>query len=351
MPNPDNVTPPDDYRYGFNGMEKDDEIGEGNYTTFYRAYDSRIARWISLDPVVHHNQSPYVAFDDNPIYYIDPSGADSENEEKKDLNDNEKKESSDNEVNETNAEKKSLFIYNEKGLDENYIDNEDTNWDKIDLSEFSSFKELENYVIENYEGVEIQNVVFAVHADGSEEVKFFDNYEVAGSDGFNSFFTTLSSKMVSPTSDLINDLSTGNIVVAACMAGGVVSLGEKLESVVGEQRVFLTQDKYLHLMPSSLSTNTQKGGAFNNYLYGGIQHPRGRIGTIYTSTKGRLPFRTGGNYNSKRGASYNVKLNKNGTIKINKFTLIDELKIEEYDKMFYQLYLIDKQFTNSFSKG
>ena len=68
------------YRYGFNGMEKDDEVyGEGNsYTTEFRQLDVRLGRWLSLDPVVHHNMSPYVTFDNNPIWIIDPSGADGE---------------------------------------------------------------------------------------------------------------------------------------------------------------------------------------------------------------------------------------------------------------------------------
>jgi len=41
------------YRYGFNGMEKDDEVsGEWNsYTTPFRLYDARIGRWRSIDPV------------------------------------------------------------------------------------------------------------------------------------------------------------------------------------------------------------------------------------------------------------------------------------------------------------
>jgi|SRR5690554_3573384 len=66
------------YRYGFNGMEKDDNIkGEGNsYTTEFRQYDPRVGRWLSVDPLFTNFpwQSPYVAFDNNPIYYIDPKG-------------------------------------------------------------------------------------------------------------------------------------------------------------------------------------------------------------------------------------------------------------------------------------
>lgn len=69
------------YRYGMNGMEQDNEVkGNGNsYTTPFRQYDSRLGRWLSLDPITHHDFSPYSAFDNNPIYWADPSGANSEN--------------------------------------------------------------------------------------------------------------------------------------------------------------------------------------------------------------------------------------------------------------------------------
>ncbi len=67
------------YRYGFNGMEKDDEVkGSGNsYTTEFRQYDPRLGRWLTLDPLAAKFlwQSPYVAFDNNPIFYKDPKGA------------------------------------------------------------------------------------------------------------------------------------------------------------------------------------------------------------------------------------------------------------------------------------
>jgi len=70
-----------DYRYSFNGMEKDDEVsGEGNsYTTTFRQYDPRLGRWKSLDPLMakYPGMSPYVAFNNNPIYFIDPLGLES----------------------------------------------------------------------------------------------------------------------------------------------------------------------------------------------------------------------------------------------------------------------------------
>jgi RHS repeat-associated protein len=67
-----------DYRYGFQGMEMDNEVkGNGNsYTTEFRQYDPRLGRWLSVDPLAGQFpwQSPYVAFDNNPINIIDPRG-------------------------------------------------------------------------------------------------------------------------------------------------------------------------------------------------------------------------------------------------------------------------------------
>jgi RHS repeat-associated protein len=67
-----------EYRYGFNGMEKDDEVsGEGNsYTTEFRQYDSRIGRWFSIDLLADSQPgwSPYKAFYNNPLRYNDISG-------------------------------------------------------------------------------------------------------------------------------------------------------------------------------------------------------------------------------------------------------------------------------------
>ena len=66
------------YRFGYNGMEKDKEMhGEGNsYTTEFRQYDPRLGRWLSLDPLKakYPWTSPYVAFNNNPVYFVDPLG-------------------------------------------------------------------------------------------------------------------------------------------------------------------------------------------------------------------------------------------------------------------------------------
>jgi RHS repeat-associated protein len=65
------------YRYGFNGMEKDDEVHNGaglSYTTEFRQYDPRFGRWMSKDPVTQPWESPYVSMGNNPILFIDPLG-------------------------------------------------------------------------------------------------------------------------------------------------------------------------------------------------------------------------------------------------------------------------------------
>lgn len=43
-----------------------------------RQYDPAIARWVVHDPIVHYDKSPYSAYDNNPIYWADPSGMDGE---------------------------------------------------------------------------------------------------------------------------------------------------------------------------------------------------------------------------------------------------------------------------------
>lgn len=67
------------YRYGFNGMEKDDEIKniEGSSYDFgARMYDPRLGRWLSIDPLAskYPSMSPYSFCANNPILFIDPNG-------------------------------------------------------------------------------------------------------------------------------------------------------------------------------------------------------------------------------------------------------------------------------------
>jgi len=66
------------YRYGFNGQERDDQVsGKGNsYTAEFWQYDSRLGRRWNPDPVFKEYESPYATFANNPIWFVDPNGAD-----------------------------------------------------------------------------------------------------------------------------------------------------------------------------------------------------------------------------------------------------------------------------------
>jgi len=67
-----------EYRYGFNSMEKDDELkGNGNSYDFgARIYDPRLGRFLSMDPEMrlYAGLSPYHFVRNNPILRIDPTG-------------------------------------------------------------------------------------------------------------------------------------------------------------------------------------------------------------------------------------------------------------------------------------
>jgi RHS repeat-associated protein len=68
----------DKYRFGFNGKENDNEMKSiGNSLDFgARIYDSRIGRWLSLDPLQakYPDLTPYNFSANNSIFIIDPDG-------------------------------------------------------------------------------------------------------------------------------------------------------------------------------------------------------------------------------------------------------------------------------------
>ncbi|MCH2200318.1 MAG: hypothetical protein MK081_16230 [Flavobacteriales bacterium] len=63
----------EDYRYGFQGQETDDEIrGEGNSVNYkYRMHDARIGRFFAVDPLApkYPHNSPY-AFSENMVIHM-----------------------------------------------------------------------------------------------------------------------------------------------------------------------------------------------------------------------------------------------------------------------------------------
>ncbi|MGV0754449.1 DUF6443 domain-containing protein [Empedobacter brevis] len=66
------------YAYHYNGNEFQSELGMNWYDMNLRMYDPALARWMVQDPVIHYTKSTYNAFDNNPVYFADPSGADAE---------------------------------------------------------------------------------------------------------------------------------------------------------------------------------------------------------------------------------------------------------------------------------
>ena len=62
------------YRYRFQGQEKDSETGKEAFEL--RLWDSRIGRWLTVDPAGQY-ASPYLGMGNNPISSIDPDGGSS----------------------------------------------------------------------------------------------------------------------------------------------------------------------------------------------------------------------------------------------------------------------------------
>jgi RHS repeat-associated protein len=68
------------HKYMFGGKELQDEIVGSNSFEVYdfgaRNYDAALGRWMNVDPKASKfpGMSPYCAFANNPIYYIDPDG-------------------------------------------------------------------------------------------------------------------------------------------------------------------------------------------------------------------------------------------------------------------------------------
>ena len=64
-------------QFKFNGVELNSDMDLGLYEMDFRQYDPTIGRFTSVDPVTHYDYSTFAAFDNNPVFWADPSGADS----------------------------------------------------------------------------------------------------------------------------------------------------------------------------------------------------------------------------------------------------------------------------------
>ncbi|WP_299363357.1 RHS repeat-associated core domain-containing protein, partial [Winogradskyella sp.] len=62
-------------KFKYNGIELEESLGVDWYEMDVRQYDPAVARFTSIDPVIHYDFSTYNAFDNNPVFWADPSGA------------------------------------------------------------------------------------------------------------------------------------------------------------------------------------------------------------------------------------------------------------------------------------
>ena len=67
-----------EYKYKFQGQERQDELGLNFYDYGARNYDPAIGRWMNIDPLAekYFNFTPYNYCANIPIYFIDPNGRD-----------------------------------------------------------------------------------------------------------------------------------------------------------------------------------------------------------------------------------------------------------------------------------
>ncbi|MGY0427335.1 MAG: RHS repeat-associated core domain-containing protein, partial [Polaribacter sp.] len=63
-------------KFKYNGIELEESLGLNLYEMGHRMYNPAIGRFMGIDPVTHFSQGTSVAFDNDPIFWADPSGAD-----------------------------------------------------------------------------------------------------------------------------------------------------------------------------------------------------------------------------------------------------------------------------------
>lgn len=71
------------YKYKYNGKELQDELGLNMTSMDFRLYDNAIGRFNVVDPLaeIDHNMSPYVFSRNNPVFFNDPTGLNSDYED------------------------------------------------------------------------------------------------------------------------------------------------------------------------------------------------------------------------------------------------------------------------------
>jgi hypothetical protein len=95
----------ENYRYGFGGQEKDDEVTSNkgaSYTAEFWQYDARLGRRWNIDQIAYPWQSGYAAFNNNPMYYTDPLGLEGEKKDPQKKSDKGEEKSKSNEESDPN---------------------------------------------------------------------------------------------------------------------------------------------------------------------------------------------------------------------------------------------------------
>ncbi|MEX0290737.1 MAG: RHS repeat domain-containing protein [Flavobacteriaceae bacterium] len=67
-----------DHKFEYNGVEFNEDLGLNLMEMDMRQFDPATARFTGVDPVTHYSMSTYTAFDNNPVFWSDPSGANAE---------------------------------------------------------------------------------------------------------------------------------------------------------------------------------------------------------------------------------------------------------------------------------
>ena len=79
-----------EYRYGFNGMEKDDEVHStqgASYGAFYIPFDARLVRFLSVDPLFRkYSWNSTYAFTENNVIRSNENSDGSDNPEGRQTN-------------------------------------------------------------------------------------------------------------------------------------------------------------------------------------------------------------------------------------------------------------------------
>ena len=142
----------EDQRFGFQGQEMDNEINGSkgtSYTAMFWQYDSRLGRRWNVDPVIKYHESPYASIANNPIWLIDPNGADTTLASKS-----------------TGSKNVMIYIADQNEEDDNYEFLDKSGWDYIVTDNISIAAQ---WMKNNYAAGAVDNLEIRTHSAVSTE--------------------------------------------------------------------------------------------------------------------------------------------------------------------------------------